>query len=94
MAVDHFRAQRPHLPLEAAEEVPANRTPHDEVARDSDLARLGALMQGLPQREQELLALKYGAEATNRAIAELTGLSESNVGTILHRVVQTLRRDW
>ena len=94
VAVDHFRAQRPHLPLEAAEEVAANRTPHDEVARDSDLARLGALMQGLPQREQELLALKYGAEATNRAIAELTGLSESNVGTILHRVVQTLRRDW
>ena len=33
---------------------PRTRTPHDEVARDSDLARLGALMQGLPQREQEL----------------------------------------
>ena len=61
---------------------------------DSDLARLGALLETLPQREQELVALKYGAEATNRAIAELTGLSESNVGTILHRVVQALRRDW
>ena len=94
VATDHLRAQRPHLPLEAAEEVAAKRTPHDEVALDSDLARLGALLQKLPQREQELVALKYGAEATNRAIAELTGLSESNVGTILHRVVQTLRRDW
>jgi RNA polymerase sigma-70 factor (ECF subfamily) len=52
------------------------------------------LLQTLPPREQELVALKYGAEATNRAIAELTGLSESNVGTILHRVVQALRRDW
>jgi RNA polymerase sigma-70 factor, ECF subfamily len=94
VATDHLRAQRPHLPLEAAEEVAAKDTPHDEVARDSDLARLGALLQRLPQREQELVALKYGAEATNRAIAELTGLSESNVGTILHRVVQALRRDW
>jgi RNA polymerase sigma-70 factor (ECF subfamily) len=94
VAVDHLRAQRPHLPLEAAEEVPAKDTPHDEVALHSDLARLGALLKTLPQREQELVALKYGAEATNRAIAELTGLSESNVGTILHRVVQTLRRDW
>jgi RNA polymerase sigma-70 factor, ECF subfamily len=94
VATDHLRAQRPHLPLEAAEEVAARDTPHDEVARDSDLARLGALLETLPQREQELVALKYGAEATNRAIAELTGLSESNVGTILHRVVQTLRRDW
>jgi RNA polymerase sigma-70 factor, ECF subfamily len=94
VATDHLRAQRPHLPLEAAEEVAARDTPHDEVARDSDLARLGTLLDKLPQREQELVALKYGAEATNRAIAELTGLSESNVGTILHRVVQTLRRDW
>jgi RNA polymerase sigma-70 factor (ECF subfamily) len=94
VAVDHLRAQRPHLPLEAAEDVTAPGTPHDDVSKASDLARLGALLQKLPQREQELVALKYGAEATNRAIAELTGLSESNVGTILHRVVQTLRRDW
>jgi RNA polymerase sigma-70 factor, ECF subfamily len=94
VATDHLRAQRPHLPLEAAEDVPAGGTPHDESAHESDLARLNLLMQTLPPREQELLALKYGAEATNRAIAELTGLSESNVGTILHRVVQTLRRDW
>ena len=94
VATDHLRAQRPHLPLEAAEDVAAKDTPHDEVSRDSDIARLGLLLQALPQREQELVALKYGAEATNRAIAELTGLSESNVGTILHRVVQTLRRDW
>jgi RNA polymerase sigma-70 factor, ECF subfamily len=94
VATDHLRAQRPHLPLEAAEEVAAKDTPHDEVARHSDLARLSALLQQLPLREQELVALKYGAEATNRAIAELTGLSESNVGTILHRVVQTLRRAW
>jgi RNA polymerase sigma-70 factor, ECF subfamily len=94
VAIDHLRAQRPHLPLEAAEDVSAPGTPHDDVAKQSDLARLGALLEKLPQREQELVALKYGAEATNRAIAELTGLSESNVGTILHRVVQALRRDW
>jgi RNA polymerase sigma-70 factor (ECF subfamily) len=94
VAVDHLRAHRPHLPLEAAEDVPARETPHDEVALGSDLARLASLLDRLPQRDQELVALKYGAEATNRAIAELTGLSESNVGTILHRVVHTLRREW
>jgi RNA polymerase sigma-70 factor (ECF subfamily) len=94
VAADHFRAQRAHLPLEAAEELATRRTPHDDAVLDSDLTRLGALLKQLPQREQELVALKYGAEITNRAIAELTGLSESNVGTILHRVVQTLRRDW
>jgi len=94
VAVDHLRAQRPHLPLEAAEHVAVAGTPQDYVAHASDLRRLAALLQRLPAREQELVALKYGAEATNRAIAALTGLSESNVGTILHRVVLELRGAW
>lgn len=94
VAVDHLRAQRPHLPLEAADHVAAVGTPQDNAAQASDLQRLAALLQRLPAREQELVALKYGAEATNRAIAALTGLSESNVGTILHRVVRDLRSAW
>jgi len=94
VAVDHLRAQRPHLPLEAAEHVAAVGTPQEHVAHASDLERLATLLKRLPAREQELVALKYGAEATNRAIAALTGLSESNVGTILHRVVLELRSAW
>jgi len=94
VAVDHLRAQRLHLPLEAAGEVAAHGTPEDDHAHASDLARLASLIEQLPERERELLALKYGAEATNRAIARLTGLSESNVGTILHRAVTALRHKW
>lgn len=94
VAVDHLRAQRPHLPLEAAGHVAAAGTPQEHVAHASDLQRLAALLKRLPPREQELVALKYGAEATNRAIAALMGLSESNVGTILHRVVLELRNAW
>ena len=48
------------------------------------------LLQTLTDRDRELIALKYGAEMTNRDIARATGLSESNVGTILHRAVQAL----
>ena len=94
VAVDHFRAQRAHLPLEAAEHVAAVGTPQDDAAHASDIQRLAALLQRLPAREQELVALKYGAGSTNRAIAALMGLSESNVGTILHRVVDQLRSAW
>ena len=69
-------------------------TPEKDAERNSDLARLSRLTQDLPDRERELIALKYGAAINNRLIAQLTGLSESNVGTILHRVVQTLRSRW
>jgi RNA polymerase sigma-70 factor (ECF subfamily) len=94
VAIDHGRARREHAPLEDAEHVATAGTPEDEHARGSDRARLAALVARLPERERELVALKYAAGVTNRAIAELTGLSESNVGTIIHRAVQTLRRDW
>ena len=48
----------------------------------------------LPEREHDLIALKYGAGLSNREIARVTGLSESNVGSILHRTVANLRRKW
>ena len=41
-----------------------------------------------------MLALKYGAAINNRLIAQSTGLTESNVGTILHRAVEKLRLQW
>ena len=60
----------------------------------SDFERLSRLLAELPARERELIALKYGAEMSNRAIAKVAGLSESNVGTILHRTIQALRAGW
>jgi RNA polymerase sigma-70 factor (ECF subfamily) len=94
IGTDHLRAQREHLPLEAALEVTTEGTPERDAEQRSNLKRLALLCAALPERERELIALKYGAVINNRAIAELTGLSESNVGTILHRVVQTLRDQW
>jgi len=52
------------------------------------------LLRTLSDRERDLIALKYGAEMSNRDIAGATGLTESNVGTILHRAVQALRERW
>lgn len=94
VAVDHFRSTRPHAPLDEAADIATRETPEDVAAARSDAARLVALMAKLPDRERELVALKYGAGMNNREIARLTGLSESNVGTIVHRTVQALRADW
>jgi RNA polymerase sigma-70 factor (ECF subfamily) len=95
IGTDHLRARRQHLPIDAALDVATEGAPDREAERHSDLARLARLCAELPERERELIALKYGAAINNnRLIAQLTGLSESNVGTILHRVVQTLRERW
>jgi RNA polymerase sigma-70 factor (ECF subfamily) len=94
VAIDHHRRRRDHLPLEAAAGVAGGPTPEDLAVERSDARRLSRLLEGLPARDRELVALKFGAQLTNRAIARLSGLSESNVGTILHRAVQSLRAEW
>jgi len=94
VGIDHLRSRRTHVPLDVAVDLAAEITPESQAVRDSDLLRLGRLTAQLPEREQELIALKYGAALNNREIARLTGMSESNVGTVLYRIVQTLRSQW
>jgi RNA polymerase sigma-70 factor, ECF subfamily len=93
VAIDHFRRSRPEVPF-AEDAARDEETPETAALRAGQSRRLTELLRALPERERELLALKYGADATNRAIATLTGLSESNVGTILHRTVVSLRSRW
>jgi len=94
VATDHWRRARPHAPLDEAADVASGDDPARDAERASDLARLGRLLEGCSERERELVALRYGAGLTHRAIARLTGLTESNVGTILHRTVADLRARW
>jgi RNA polymerase sigma-70 factor (ECF subfamily) len=94
VAIDYLRARRTHASLEAARDVATGTTPEDEIAQHSDITRLARLTRDLPDRQRELLALKYGAALNNRLIARITGLSESNVGTTLQRTVEKLRERW
>ncbi len=95
IAIDHLRARQRYEPLDLAAAVPSpDDTPEQQTVEQSDAQRLTALLATLPPRQRELIAMKYGADMTNRAIARATGLTESNVGTILHRAVESLRERW
>jgi RNA polymerase sigma-70 factor (ECF subfamily) len=48
-------------------------------------------LAGLEVRERELIALKFFAGLSNRELARVLGVSESNAGTLLHRAVTKLR---
>lgn len=95
VAIDHLRARQRYEPLDVAATVPSpDHTPERQAVHQSEAQRLAALLATLEPRQRELIAMKDGADMTNRAIAHATGLSESNVGTILHRAVETLRGRW
>lgn len=94
VATDHYRTRRISLDLNAIREHPSPDSPPEAYARAAELERLGVLLEELSEHERELVALKYGAELNNREIAKQLGMSESNVGTTLHRVVTKLKREW
>ncbi|MGH2619115.1 MAG: RNA polymerase sigma factor [Anaerolineales bacterium] len=94
MLNSHWRAaaRRRTLPLEAAEQQPGSDPPPEEVlVRRETRRELTEALSSLDDRERDLIALKFSALITNREIASLTGLTESNVGVILFRAVRKLR---
>jgi RNA polymerase sigma-70 factor (ECF subfamily) len=94
VALDYYRKHHVEIPLEEISNLSANELVEDITQQSADIAHLSVLLARLADRERELVALKYGAELTNRAIARISGLSESNVGVILHRTIQLLRSEW
>jgi len=66
----------------------------EEVARTEDIKKLKMCLKKLGEKEQEIITLKFSSEMNNREIAGVTGLSESNVGTILCRAIKKLRDEF
>lgn len=93
-ADDLAENQTVEVPFDALHELAAEYSLEQEVHQRQMEARLYTLLQTLSRREQEIIALKYGAGMNNRAIARVLDLSESNVGTILHRIIHKLRVEW
>lgn len=93
IATDHLRQHRNHS--EISEHIPANTlSPEEALQQKEHLLQLQQLLDGLPEREQEIIALKFGAGLNNREIARVTNLSSANVGIILFRTVRKLRHQW
>jgi len=90
---DYFRKSRDVVALDDVMFHSSGEEITEEVARKIEFDRLVHCIQLLSEREQDLITLKYGADLNNRQIAKQLGLSESNVGSILHRTVKKLRAE-
>jgi len=92
---DHHRSsnRRRWLSLDRIITHPSPDSPLEEVVEIMDAnTRLLAAIRQLPPREQDLIALKFASGLENREIAQVAGLSESNVGVILYRALRQLRK--
>lgn len=84
---------RKFLSLTGWEETAGEHVPPGPDGEDGAEERLLKALAGLTSRERELVALKFYSGFNNRQIAAQTNLTESNVGTALHRAVAKLRKE-
>jgi RNA polymerase sigma-70 factor (ECF subfamily) len=92
-AADYFRKQHPALSLEELFETehPRGLSPEEQVLADEERSILLAYVSRLPEREREIIGLKFVAHLTNRQIARVLNMPEGTVGSILYRTLGKLR---
>ncbi len=62
-----------------------------EILMREEVSEVAALVRQFPQREQDVVALKFDAELSNPQIAQIMDLSEANVRVIIFRTLRRLR---
>ena len=88
----YYRRRRPQADLDSMLDLAGREeSPFEAAARREQLEQVLRAVADLPTRDQELIALKFAGELSNREIAQATGLSETNVGVILFRSIRKLR---
>jgi RNA polymerase sigma-70 factor (ECF subfamily) len=91
-ALDELRRRRRQAALGAEPIDEAALTPEQGAEVALRRAALRSALASLAPRERELVALKFFAGLTNPEIARVIGISETNAGSRLHRVIEKLRR--
>jgi RNA polymerase sigma-70 factor (ECF subfamily) len=69
-------------------------TPDKAVVNKETNMTLMNLVDSLPENQQEVIRLKFQSGLSYREIGEITRLSVSHVGVLLHTAVKGLRQKW
>lgn len=96
VTTDHLRRHRLvqfhwELPEVEAEDL---GSPAERLAEAERTRRLAAMVAELPERERELVRLKFQAGLSYREMERITGISQGNIGYFLHRAVKELKERW
>lgn len=65
--------------------------PHQLLETQEATGRLINLLESLPDNQREVIRLKFQNDLSYREISEITGLTVSNVGFLLHTGIRKLR---
>jgi RNA polymerase sigma-70 factor (ECF subfamily) len=90
-ALDELRKRKRRATLETDPEDTAATAPEDHAELALRREAVRAALASLDGQERDLIALKFAGGLSNGEIARVLRMSESNVGTRLHRTITKLR---
>lgn len=96
-ALDILRKEKPvnQLSEEQQAVLPSDTAGPSEQAQQQDLmSRLPSLLNQLPERQGEVIRLKFQQHLSYKEIADALEISVSNVGFLIHTGLKTLRSDF
>ncbi len=70
---------------------PSSASVESEILLQEELDAVSELLKEFPQREQDIVSLKFDAELANSQIALIMDLTEANIRVILFRTLRKLR---
>ncbi len=91
-ALDQRRKdRRMTLTSQPPEQIDLSPAPDARMSMHDDTARVTAALRTLTERQQEAIRLKFDGGLTYRQIAQVMGISESNVGFLISTGLKTVR---
>jgi len=93
-AIDVLRKENPMLTSggEAFESLNDNRpSPAESIVSKERHAEVLRYLERLPDNQKEVIRLKFQGDLSYKEIADVTGLSVSNVGFLIHTGIKRLR---
>lgn len=88
---DFYRRQKPNLSLETIVEEGHTPLINEYLDQKQNLQKVTAAVQNLPDRQQEMILLKYQSDFKNKEIAQLLNLDEKTISATLSRAIKALR---
>jgi len=93
IAINYWKFEAAHTTelLDGDMQIADEATLEETVLLTQEKEQILLAIQSLDGRARQILALKFGGALTNRQIASIKGLTESNVAVILYRALVKLR---
>lgn len=94
LAFDVRKKENRMSPLKDPETLPIRYDrPGTSLEHEETMSQVLRVMETLPKNQREVLRLKFQCDLSYKEISEITKLSVTNIGFLIHTAIKTLRKE-